>query len=512
MLESFNTNSKFDYQKLTPDEQAQRGILGRLVGVMADFKKPTRNGRLYTEDLWEQTFNNPIMKEKIENKCLFGELGHPLDRQEVDMEKIAICLAETPKKGNDGKLHGVFDILNTPNGKILKTLCDYGCNIGVSSRGSGDTYEDFEGQETVDSDTFECECWDAVILPAVKEARLRLVTESLESKKTLKQALQESLNNANDAEKKVMEETLNTLEIDYKDMSDEIETDNTEVIEPDVANNVGTTILEELQKTLKDNNELQEQVISLQEKLSVSYTKELRMKETILKLRNAVSTLTESVTRTDALTKQVENLKNQLEEEIQKSGKKNGLIESYKSKNENDATKINSLTENLKVKNDQISELTSKVKDLNESINNNKKQYEREVERLNEELVELKQDSQVKHSNYSKKLNQCNKLVEKYKNVAVDAFNRYIECKASHLGINATEIRNKLGESYTFDTIDEICENLRNYKVNLSKLPFNINGNNISKVMINESAQNKRFSNPDDDVDAKSLFDLFNID
>ena len=510
MLESFNTHNKFDYQKLTPEEQTQRGILGRLVGVMADFKNPTRNGRLYTESLWEKTFNNPIMKEKIENKCLFGELGHPADRQEVDMEKIAICLAEVPKKSNDGTLHGVFDILATPNGKILKTLCDYGCNIGVSSRGSGDTFEDWDGQETVDEDTFECECWDAVLLPAVKSARPKYVTESLETKKTLKQALQESLQNASDEDKKVMQETLDKLEIDYIDESVENKTDEVEVVEPEVADNVGTTLVEDLQKALKDNNELQEQLISLQEKLSVSYTKELRMKETILKLRNAVSTLTESVTRTDALTTQVQNLKSQLEEEVQKSGKKNELIESYRSKHDTNSTKINSLTENLKVKDNTITELNKKVNDLNESINKTNKEHKREVARLNEELVELKQDSQVKHSEYSKKLGNCNKLVEKYKNVAKEAINRYIECKASNLGISSAEIKNRLTENYTFDTVDEVCETLRGYKVNLSKLPFNLNGAN-ARVSINESKETKRFMNPDDDVDAKSLFNLFNI-
>ena len=509
MLESFNTQNQFDYQKLTPEEQTQRGILGRLVGVMADFKNPTRNGRLYTESLWDKTFSNPIMKEKIENKCLFGELGHPVDRQEVDMEKIAICLAEVPKKSSDGKLHGVFDILATPNGKILKTLCDYGCNIGVSSRGSGDTYEDWDGQEKVDEDTFDCECWDAVLLPAVKSARPKYVTESLNTKKTLKQALQESLNNASEDDKKIMTETLDTLKIDYIDESIESKIDEPEVTENVVADNVGTSLVEELQKALKDNNELQEQVISLQEKLSVSYTKELRMKEQILKLRNAVSTLTESVTRTDALNSQVENLKVQLSEEVNKSEKQGKLIESFKSQRSDSATKIDLLKEKLEVKNSTITDLNKKVSDLTESLNIETNKNKKVVAELNEELVTLKQDSQVKHSQYSKKLQTCNKLVEKYKKITNEAINKYIECKALHLGVSPNEIKNKLNESYTFDDIDKVCETLRGYKVNMSKLPFNIGKD--TKMSINESVQTKRFSNPDDDVDAKSLFDLFNI-
>lgn len=215
MLESFNTDA-FTYKRLTEEEQNKRGILGRLVGVIADTVNPTRNNRKYSASLWEKVFEDPIMKERIENRCCFGELGHPADREETDMEKIALCLAEQPKKGKDGKLYGVFDILSTPNGRILKTLCDYGCNIGISSRGSGDLYTDENGDESVDEDTYDCQGFDAVLIPAVKEARLEYVTESLNKvrySKSLKEKLQESLSKASEDDKKVMKESLDTLGI-----------------------------------------------------------------------------------------------------------------------------------------------------------------------------------------------------------------------------------------------------------------------------------------------------------
>lgn len=98
------------------------------------------------------------MKEKIQTKTCFGELGHPEDRLEVDMAKIAICLEDFPKKTSKGELVGAFHILDTPNGRILKTLCDYGCNIGVSSRGNGEIIEDFNENKSVDPDTYDCEC------------------------------------------------------------------------------------------------------------------------------------------------------------------------------------------------------------------------------------------------------------------------------------------------------------------------------------------------------------------
>lgn len=213
MLESLQ-NENLEYQKLSQEEQQKRGILGRLVGIVADFIAPTRNGRHYSEELWEKVFDDPIMKERIENGVCFGELCHPTDREETDMEKVAVCMPEVPKKNKDGKLTAVFDILDTPNGRILKTLCDYGSTLGVSSRGSGDTYMGKDGNEEVDPDSYTCQGFDIVLIPAVKSARLQYVTESLDTKKSLKESLQDIVSKASDNDKKIMEDTINNLELD----------------------------------------------------------------------------------------------------------------------------------------------------------------------------------------------------------------------------------------------------------------------------------------------------------
>lgn len=208
------STNNLTYQRLSKEEMEQRGILGRLVGVCASFAAPTRNGRKYPEQLWENIFNSDIMKERISNGVCYGELGHPTDRDETDMEKVCICMPEEPKKGPDGKLRAVFDILDTPNGRILKSLCDYGSTLGISSRGSGDLEIDFDGQESVNPDTYNCEGFDIVVLPGVKEARLQYVNESLDKKrynKTLRQKLVESINKESESNQKVIQESLDTL-------------------------------------------------------------------------------------------------------------------------------------------------------------------------------------------------------------------------------------------------------------------------------------------------------------
>lgn len=222
MLQESKTN-ELEYQRLSKEEMDKRGILGRLVGVCADIINPTRNGRKYPEKLWENVFNDPIMKERIDNGVCYGELGHPADREETDMEKICVCLAEQPKKGKDGKLRAVFDILNTPNGRILKSLCDYGSTLGISSRGSGDLETDFDGQESVNPDTYNCEGFDIVLVPAVKAARLQYVSEALDKKrynKTLREKLTESIQKETEEHQKVINESLSVLGVDLTEAND----------------------------------------------------------------------------------------------------------------------------------------------------------------------------------------------------------------------------------------------------------------------------------------------------
>lgn len=246
MLESLKDDNVLEYKKLTPEEMASRGILGRLIGVVASFASPTRNGRHYSEELWEKTFDDPIMKERIQNGVCFGELGHPLDREETDMEKVAVCMPELPKKNKDGKLTAVFDILDTPNGRILKTLCEYGSTLGVSSRGSGDTFMGPNGNEEVDPDSYTCQGFDIVLIPAVKTARLQYVTESLNNKKSLTESLKEMVDSASEEDKKVMEETISNLELNDSyngDFHVIIEYNNGKVYEQTVSNDFWHDVL-----------------------------------------------------------------------------------------------------------------------------------------------------------------------------------------------------------------------------------------------------------------------------
>lgn len=501
MLESFNNIQKFQYKKLSPEEQQRRGILGRLEGIIADGKNPTRNGRKYPMPLWEKVFEDPIMKEKIENKVCLGELGHPEDRTETDITKAAICLAEMPKKGSDGNLYGVFDIIDTPCGKILKTLCDYGCNIGVSSRGEGETYTDYDGQETVDEDTYTCECWDAVLLPAVKTARLNYVNESL-GNKTLYKALNEAIEEASsDADKIIMTSSLERVGIDYKNKG-EVQVGTSDVSTADeAAANDGADLVKDLQEALKANAELSKQVTKLQEKLSVCYAKEVRTDDAVTKLKKAVVALSEDARKYKAVSSQIVSLKEQLDEKATQFVKQKKVIEAFRRRSEETSKTIEQLSESSDTKDVRIKTLVRRNNELQEQLKRDKSEHEKAVSSLQEELEGLKADSKIIKSQYEKKLASANKLIEQYRKESDTAKKLYVESKAKQLGVGVNDVTNKLTESYTFEDVDRVCEDLRNYRLNMSKLPFNIDFTKGARVTVNESTETSRISNPDDILD-----------
>jgi hypothetical protein len=521
MIESLKKNETFQYQKLTPEEMAKKGILGRLIGPCADFINPTRNGRKYTEELWENVFKDSLIQEKIKNGVCFGELGHPTDRTETDMTKIAVSLREAPKKNDKGQLVAYFDILDTPNGRILKTLCDYGSTIGISSRGTGDVLEDESGNEVVDPSTYEFECWDVVLIPAVETARLQYVTESLDSeKKNLKMALNESLDKATAEERKVMENTLKELNIEVEQpkigSNPEKDTNiDAKLVEGDknpqqaVEKTKEATVsgsndlIKSLQEALKAKVVLEAQVKSLQEQLAVNDIKVGKVNEELGKYKDAIARLSSVASDKKKLQEQVSTLEEELKKKeetiVAQKTRVSRLIES---------TKVN--TNSSKTLNEAVASKDGEIVKLSESLTKQKTEYESKIAKLNESISSLKTASDSKEKENSKKIERLEKLKENYKKLANDTVSHYIKSKSEMLGIEESEIKNRLPESYTIEDIDSICESLQSYELNISKLPFSIDRK--VKVKVRESTNESLpvNKNVDDDVDS-SLLNLAGI-
>lgn len=477
-------------------------ILGKLRGPIADVVNPTRNGRKYSEKLWEQVFRDDIVNEYFEAGGLLGELNHPADRTETDLEKIAICMPEKPSRDKDGHLIATLDILDTPNGRIVATLAKYGYKLGISSRGSGDIIEDFNGNEEVNPDSYKLEAFDIVLLPAVKAARLNMV-ESLNNGKTLKQALTEELDKATPDEKKIMQESLKNLNLEY---TSEKSIDNSET--NIAANNDGADVVKELQESLLAQQKLETKITELQEKLSVCYAKEAKYEDDLNKYKSAVRNLSDQVKDAKALKIKIENLNEEL-------NKKDLAIkdEQDKSKRILEKQRIgidrqSSLTEQLSTKGKELNDANKHINYLMEQLKQVNIAKENETQKLQEDLAEVKKNLTIKTTEYSNKLSKSNSLVEQYRKTARTAVNKYIESKAIMIGVTKEEIINKLPSNYSFNDIDTICENLADFNLKVSNLPFDLG--RVKKASITESKENSIIKQNSDDIIDESLITLVN--
>lgn len=502
-----NIEQSLKFLKLSPEEMKERHILGRLYGSCADLIKSTRNGRKYSEQLWENVFKDPTVNELFNMGGIFGCLGHPGEGlSEVELnEKIAICMPEKPQKGPEGKLVGYWDILDTPCGKIAYTLAKYGFKLGISSRGNGDVIESYTGEEEVDPETYEFQAFDLVTLPAVKEARLNLITESKDKKqKAFQKELRESINNSNDIDRKVMIETLENLGIEYKESSENEEDTTVVKNELEVADNDGMDLVNSLQEALRENNELHTQVFELNEKLSVGNTKEMKLEGKISQLNKTIRKMSESIKNANAVKAQSISMKEQLEKLTVEVHRQKSLTEAYKNKLQTIKSKNQVLSESIKHSDTLLSELNEELEKVKKDLITTQRKDNHLIESLQNELAQLKADSQVKHSQYSGKLSESKETITKYKNIAKQAVDKYIECKATTLGISVSDIKSRLKESTSFTDIDNICESLRKYNLNISKLPFNVGNKTVKKVQMTENL-NSKTTNPDDLIDDSIL-------
>lgn len=475
-------------------------ILGRLYGTVADVVNPTRNGRKYDDALWEKVFNDPIVNEYFECGGLLGELNHPSDREETDLTQVAVCMPEKPKKDKDGHLVASLDILDTPNGRIVETLAKYGYKLGISSRGTGDTYIDANGEEHVDEDTYKLEAWDIVLLPAVKSARLKMV-ESVQDGKTFKQAINESLTKATPDERKVMTETLDRLDIEYTpekdiDKKSDVAVDNAEA-----------NVVKDLQESLLARQKLEKQVTELQEKLSVCYAKEAKYEEDLNKYKSAIQNLSSQAKNAKALQSKVGVLEEELKNKDLTIKQADTRYQRMLEKQKTELSKQASLTESISTQTQRLKEKDGIIRNLNEKLERVKQDAIDKEDSLNESLAEVKKNLAIKTTEYTNKLANANKLVEQYRKTAKTAVNKYIESQAVRLGISSDEIKGKLPSNYSFDDIDLICENLSQFNLTVSNLPLSLQK---GKIKITESKEPLVKQNADDRVD-DSLLRLANL-
>lgn len=144
-----------------------------LVGEFTTFDVVNRNKRIYKKE------NYKTVLEQISEKCLsgalMGELGHPNGRNMTDLTMVSHVVTKLEIDDENNCVRGELKLLDTPNGRIARTLVESGVPLFVSSRATG--YITKGGVVTLTN----LITYDLVDEPGFANARLSVkdITESL---------------------------------------------------------------------------------------------------------------------------------------------------------------------------------------------------------------------------------------------------------------------------------------------------------------------------------------------
>ena len=144
-------------------------------GIFMQSEQKNKNGRIYPKEVLQKEVNRYV-KEYVEPKRAFGELGHP-DGPTVNLDRVSHMITELVEDGKN--FIGRAKILDTPNGQIVKSLIDEGARLGVSSRGMG-TLKPEKRAQVVQDDFYLATAADIVADPSAPNAFVEGIMEGVE--------------------------------------------------------------------------------------------------------------------------------------------------------------------------------------------------------------------------------------------------------------------------------------------------------------------------------------------
>ena len=144
-------------------------------GVFLQAEIANKNGRKYPF----RTLEREVAKydeAHIRKGRALGELGHP-DGPSINLDKVSHKIESLRAEGNN--FIGRAKILDTPNGRIAKSILDEGVKLGVSSRGMGSLKQQ-EGVNIVQDDFMLATAADIVADPSAPDAFVDGIMEGKE--------------------------------------------------------------------------------------------------------------------------------------------------------------------------------------------------------------------------------------------------------------------------------------------------------------------------------------------
>ena len=140
-----------------------------LEGVFAVLNEMNRNKRIYTKEQYVPQIDR--LQEKISSSTLLGELNHPVDRFDINLNEVSHVIEELRFDESSDKIYGKIRLLNTDKGQTAQRLVEDGIPLHISSRAAGSVNPD---GTVVMKHLFT---FDIVAEPGFAQAQLNVVNE-----------------------------------------------------------------------------------------------------------------------------------------------------------------------------------------------------------------------------------------------------------------------------------------------------------------------------------------------
>jgi hypothetical protein len=144
-------------------------------GIFLQSEIKNRNGRIYPYDVLNKEVQR-YNEQYVKSGRALGELGHP-DGPSVNLDRVSHKIISLKSEGSN--FIGKAQILDTPMGKIAKSLLEEGVRLGVSSRGMG-SLEERNGANYVRDDFMLATAADIVADPSAPDAFVNGIMEGKE--------------------------------------------------------------------------------------------------------------------------------------------------------------------------------------------------------------------------------------------------------------------------------------------------------------------------------------------
>jgi len=149
---------------------AEGGMI--LSGKLQEGDRKNGNGRVYPTGVLSREIDN--YKQIVKDMRALGELDHP-ESSIINLNNVSHLVLDVWMEGK--VVMGKLKVLDTPSGKILRSLIEGGAQLGISSRGLGSVEQ--KGGKTMVQDDFQLICFDIVSDPSTPDAYMRIAENKI---------------------------------------------------------------------------------------------------------------------------------------------------------------------------------------------------------------------------------------------------------------------------------------------------------------------------------------------